>query len=83
MTSSCALDHVRPTTLAQLAAELIADHAEEIGPDRYDFQTEAAKNAYSDLLATGIASCGEDRFFEMLNAALAAEWETAHDDLHS
>ena len=83
MTSSYALDHIRPMTLAQLAAELIADHAEEMGPDSYNFLTEAAKNAYSELLEAGIANCGEDAFFEMLNAALAAEWETDHDDLRS
>ena len=83
MSSSYALDHARPATLALLTAELIADHAEEVGPDSYDFRTEAAAAAYSELLAAGIANCGEDAFFEMLNAALAAEWETAHDDLHS
>ena len=66
------LTHLRPATLAQLAAELIADHAEELKTDSYDFTTEAAKNAYSDILAAGLANCGDD-FWALIETARAAE----------
>ena len=79
MTSSYALDHIRPMTLAQLAAELIADHAEEMGPDSYNFLTEAAKNAYSELLAAGIADCGEETFFGLISEAREYEAHWADD----
>lgn len=64
------LNHLRPATLAQLAAELIADHAEEIGNYTFDFHTEAAKNAYSDILEAAVATYGEAEFFSLFSAAL-------------
>lgn len=79
MTSNFALDLVRPAALAQLAAELIADHAEEVGPDSYNFRTETAKNAYSELLAAGIANCGEDTFFGLISEAREYEAHWADD----
>lgn len=61
------LDHLRPQTIARLIAELIADHADETNIGEFDFHTEAAKNAYADLLAAGIRNCGEDTFFNLLD----------------
>ncbi len=61
------LDHLRPQTLARLIAELIDDHADEMDTGEFNFHTEAAKNAYADLLAAGIRNCGEDTFFNLLD----------------
>ena len=61
------LDHLRPQTIARLIAELIADHADEVDTGEFDFHTEAAKNAYADLLDAGIRNCGEDTFFNLLD----------------
>ena len=61
------LDHLRPQTLARLIAELIDDHADETDTGEFNFNTEAAKNAYADLLAAGIRNCGEDTFFNLLD----------------
>ena len=76
------LNHLRPTTLAQLTAELIADHTDDIDANSYHFHTEAARAAYADLLAAGIANCGDD-FHQLLDDALAAEWNAQSDALHS
>lgn len=67
------LDHLRPTTLAQLIAELIADHTEEMDVDEFNFMTEAAKNAYSELLAAGLHNCGEREFFCLVETAVDRE----------
>lgn len=83
MTTNFLLSHLRPTTLAQLAAELIADHTDDIDANSYNFHTEAAAAAYRDLLAVGIANCGEDEFFTILDDALAAEWAAHSEALHS
>ena len=61
------LDHLRPQTLARLIAELIDDHADEMDTGEFNFRTEDAKNAYSQLLAAGIRNCGEDTFFTLLD----------------
>lgn len=61
------LDHLRPQTLARLIAELIDAHADEVDTGEFDFHTEDAKNAYSQLLAAGIRNCGEDTFFTLLD----------------
>ena len=61
------LDHLRLQTLARLIAELIDDHADEMDTGEFNFHTEAARNAYADLLAAGIRNCGEDTFFNLLD----------------
>lgn len=65
------LDHLRPTTLAQLIAELIADHADEIVPGEWNFHTEAAHAAYADLLAAGYRLLPEADFWPLIETALA------------
>lgn len=61
------LDHLRPQTLARLIAELVDDHADEMDTGEFNFNTEDARNAYSQLLAAGIRNCGEDTFFNLLD----------------
>ncbi len=61
------LDHLRPETLAQIIAELLADHADEDCATGYDFHTEAAAAAYSDVLTTGRRRCGEDKFHQLVD----------------
>ena len=65
------LDHLRPTTLAQLAAELINDHADEMDTGEYNFHTEAAKAAYTDLLDAGYRLLDETEFWTLIETALA------------
>ena len=68
------LDHLRPETLAQLIAEIIADEADEDGDfGEFNFRTEDAKNAYADLLAAGLRNCGETDFFNMIEVVVANE----------
>lgn len=61
------LDHLRPQTLARLIVELIDDHADMMDTGEFNFNTEDARNAYSQLLAAGIRNCGEDTFFNLLD----------------
>lgn len=78
------LHHLRPHTLAQMAAELVMDHAENVGHNdefAFNFNTEAAKNAYSDILGAGIANMGESEFFSLLEEALSREWDDMNDRL--
>lgn len=72
------LDHLRPETLAHLIAELIADHADEMDDGEFNFKTEAAKNAYADLLDAGIRNCGDDEFFTLIETAV--DRELAHKE---
>lgn len=67
------LDHLRPETLARLIGELVADHAEELWDGEFNFKTEAAKNAYVDLLDAGIRNCGDDEFFNLIETAVDEE----------
>jgi hypothetical protein len=67
------LNHLRPQTLARLIGELIADHADEIDTGEFNFKTEAAKNAYVDLLDAGCRNCGDQEFFNMLDIAVDHE----------
>mgnify|MGYP003381922373 CR=1 FL=1 len=67
------LDHLRPQTIAQIIAELIADHADEMDTGEFNFNTEDAKNAYTDLLSAGIRNCGEDEFFNLIDNAVDNE----------
>lgn len=69
------LDHLRPLTLAQLIAELIADEADEDGDfGEFNFRTEAAKNAYANLLAAGLRNCDDTEFFDMIETAVDFEF---------
>lgn len=68
------LNHLRPTTLAQLIAELILDHADEIDDGEFNFHTENAKNAYTELLNAGCRRIGDDKFFDLIEIAVAAEF---------
>lgn len=79
------LNHLRPTTLAQMAAELVADHTDDMQATsyRFDFHTEAAAAAYGDLIYAGIANCGTEEFYALLDDALAAEWDAQNDHLHN
>ena len=67
------LDHLRPQTIAQIIAELIADHADEMDTGEFNFNTEDAKNAYTDLLDAGIRRCGHRRIFDLIEAAVDKE----------
>lgn len=67
------LDHLRPTTLAQMIAEIVADHADELDDGEFNFRTEAAKNAYADLLDAGIRNCGDNEFFNLIETAVEYE----------
>ena len=66
-------DHLRPQTIARLIAELIADHANEMDTGEFNFNTEDAKNAYTDLLDAGIRRCGHRRIFDLIEAAVDKE----------
>lgn len=68
------LNHLRPTTLAQLIAELITDHADEMDDGEFNFHTETAKNAYTQLLNAGCRHVGDDKFFDLIETAVAAEF---------
>ena len=72
------LDHLRPETLARLIGELVADHAEELWDGEFNFKTEAAKNAYVDLLDAGIRNCGDNEFFTLIETAV--DRELAHKE---
>jgi hypothetical protein len=65
------LDHLRPTTLAALIAELINDHADEDSTGEFLFHTEAAKAAYTDLLDAGYRLVKEEYFWTLIEEALA------------
>lgn len=67
------LDHLRPLTLAQLIAELIADHADQDDLDEFIFRTDEARAAYNELLEAGIRNCGPDEFFSHLDAVVDLE----------
>ena len=67
------LTHLRPTTLAQLIAELIADHTDEMDTGEFNFHTEAAKDAYAGLLTAGRNNCGEDEFHQLVDLAVDRE----------
>jgi hypothetical protein len=73
MSNSYAIDHLRPGTIAQLIAELIADHAEEMDTGEFNFNTEDAKNAYAELLDAGIRRCGHRRIFDLIEVAVDEE----------
>ena len=70
MTINDLLNHLRPTTLAQLIAELITDHADEDTTGEFTFHTEAAKAAYTDLLTAGYRLLDETEFWTMIETAL-------------
>lgn len=72
------LDHLRPETLANLIAELVADHADEMDDGEFNFRTEAAKNAFADLIDAGIRNCGDDEFFTLIETAV--DRELAHKE---
>jgi hypothetical protein len=67
------LDHLRSETLARLIAELIADHADEYDTGEFNFRTEAAKNAYAELLDAGIRKSGANEFFALVDIAVDIE----------
>lgn len=78
--------HLRPATLAQLAAEIVIDHTANPGRRtdyRFDFTTEAAGAAYSELLNALVANAGEDDAYDLLDQALAAEWGAYNDKMFS
>lgn len=76
------LKHLRKTTLAQLAAELIVDYTQDDGRAPYYFQTEEAKAAYDEVMATGRARFGVDEFANSVEAACEVAWQAAHDALY-
>lgn len=73
MTSSYTLDHLRPGTIAQLIAEIIIDHADEMDTGEFTFRTEAARNAYAELLAAGTNIVRAEHFWDLIEEALARE----------
>lgn len=78
--------HLRPATLAQLAAEIVIDHADDLstnGDYAFNFKTEAAKNAYVDIQEAIIDAIGETAAFDALDQAIAREWQAWNDKLFS
>jgi len=73
MPNSYALNHLRPGTIAQIIAELIADHADEMDTGEYNFRTEDAKAAYVELLAAGTRCLREEYFWTLIEAAVDKE----------
>ena len=71
MTTNYLLDHIRPTTLAQMIAEIINDHADEDNTGEFTFHTDAAAQAYRELLAAGENVIGGDNFWPLIESALA------------
>lgn len=71
MNNSYLLDHLRPTTLARLIAELLNDHADEYSTGEFTFHAEAAKAAYVELLDAGYRLLPEEEFWPMIETALA------------
>jgi hypothetical protein len=65
------LNHLRPVTLAQLIAELINDHADEMDTGEFTFHTEDARAAYADLLTVGYRLVKEEYFWTLIEEALA------------
>ena len=70
------LNHLRPTTLAHLIAEIIADHADEMEDGEFDFFTEDAKEAYAELLDAGRRNCGADEFHTLIEIAVDSLFTT-------
>lgn len=67
------LNHLRPITIAQLIAELIADHADQADDDEFIFQTDEARNAYKELLAAGTRCLREEYFWSLIEDAVDRE----------
>ena len=65
------LNHLRPTTLAQLIAELVNDHADEVSTGEFNFHTEEAAQNYRAILAAGQNNVGDEEFWAMIETALA------------
>ncbi len=63
------LKHLSPATLAQLAAEILTNHADvdEIG---VDFHTEDAKAAYDTICETGASLTSDEAFNDLIDIAL-------------
>lgn len=76
------LKHLRKTTLAQIAAELIVDHTQDDGRLPYFFNTEEAKAAYDEVMAAGRDRFGMDEFANSVEAACEVAWQAAHDALY-
>lgn len=78
--------HLRPATLAQLAAELVIDHADDLADNddyAFNFRTEAAKNAYVDIQEALVDAIGEPAAFDLLDQAIAREWDAYNDKMFS
>ncbi len=73
MTIRQMLFNLRPGTLAQIAAELLADFADEDDTGEFHFRTGAAKHIYNDVLAAGKDIEGEAEFAKLVELALAYE----------
>ena len=82
MNNNNLLNHLTPATLIALTAELVHNHAEPM-PRGWNFRTEAAHAAYSELVDAGLSLMGGDTFFPLPDDALAAKWAAYSDTLHT
>lgn len=76
------LYYIRPLTLAQMAAEIVIDHAEDVSYNAdyaFNFRSESVKNVYAEVVGAGIANAGVDDFFQMLHEAISREWDAWND----
>lgn len=62
--------YFQPETIADLIAELVANHAEMDETGEFLFNSEDARNVYAVLLDAGIRNCGQTRFFDLVDAAV-------------
>ena len=77
--------HLRHATLAQIAAEIVIDHVENVdtapGDSYYNFRTEDAANAYNDIIRGLVDALGETAAYDLLDEAIAREWEAWNDKM--
>lgn len=64
------LKHLRPETLAQLAAEILTNHA-DMDETSIGFHTEDAKQAYDTICRTGASLTSDEQFDTLIDIALA------------
>ena len=62
------LRHLQPATLAQLAAEILLNHA-DVDEIAIDFHTEAAAQAYNTICETGEALTNAETFNVLIDIA--------------
>lgn len=69
MTSDNLLNHLTPTTLARMAAEILTNHA-DMDEISIEFHTEAAKAAYDTICETGARLTSDAEFNNLIDIVL-------------